>query len=117
MGALSISPSPITIVPFISILLSSFLISSTAALSAAILSFLPLNIEAPYAPLSVVFTKDLIKDLSMVISNNLKYQPNNFIKLLNIIFSTRGESLELSKIIYRLLLVLAILINAFCTLL
>ena len=41
IGASSSSPSPITIWPFISILFNSFLIESTAALSAAILSFFP----------------------------------------------------------------------------
>ena len=53
IGASSISPSPITTVPFILILLSSLLIGSTAPLSAAILSFFPTNLDAPIAAFSV----------------------------------------------------------------
>ena len=46
IGASSNSPSPMTTLPFISILFSSALITSTAALSAPILSFNPLNLDA-----------------------------------------------------------------------
>ena len=53
IGASSNSPSPITILPFISILFNSLLIESTAALSAAILSFLPTKYDEAIAAFEV----------------------------------------------------------------
>ena len=54
IGASSISPSPITTFPSILILFNSLLIGSTAPLSAAILSFFPMNFDAPIAAFSVL---------------------------------------------------------------
>ena len=65
IGASSISPSPITTVPFIFILFSSLLMGSTAPLSAAILSFLPINFEAPIAAFSVALINNFKNFLSI----------------------------------------------------
>ena len=70
IGASSISPSPITTVPYISILFNAILKGSTAPLSAAILSPLPINFEAPYAAFSVAFTNKSKKLAGIVISLN-----------------------------------------------
>ena len=68
MGALSISPSPITTVPSILILFNSLLIGSTAPLSAAILSFFPINFEAPIAAFSVTLINKFKNFLSIDIN-------------------------------------------------
>ena len=65
IGASSISPSPITTVPSMLILFSSLLIGSTAPLSAAILSFFPINFDAPIAAFSVAFTNKFKNFLSI----------------------------------------------------
>jgi hypothetical protein len=54
-GALSSSPSPITILPLMFTLFKSFLIESTAALSAAILSFFPTKLYEATAAFDVIF--------------------------------------------------------------
>ena len=69
IGASSISPSPITTVPCMFILFNSLLIGSTAPLSAAILSFFPINLEAPIAAFSVAFVNRFKNFLSMGISH------------------------------------------------
>ena len=58
MGASSKVPSPITTSPVIFILFNSDLIESTAALSAAILSFLPIKKEAAYRKILVIAEDD-----------------------------------------------------------
>ena len=55
IGASSRAPSPITTFPVISILFNSDLMTSTAALSAAILSFLPIKYDEARAAFEVTF--------------------------------------------------------------
>ena len=68
IGASSISPSPITTVPSIFILFNSLLIGSTAPLSAANLSFLPINLDAPIAAFSVTLVNKSKNFLSIDIN-------------------------------------------------